>query len=433
MVIQGPSASRWPVGILHSLQAYPGFRILFVSTVATNASFWMWQLLTGWLALALTDSPLFVGVVGFLGGIPLLLASLPAGVVIDRVDRRLVLLLAQACVALVTALVVLLLWRGWLVSWHLLVAVFLSGTALSFVFPTRNAMVADLVERDDLANAVALNAAGQNAPRVIGPALAGPLVGGIGITATVALCALLQLASLGICWQLPSRPPRRTTRSVLRSFTEGLTAIWRSDYLLALLAVAALPTMLVMPYVTLLPVFARHELGMGSGGLGLLMALGGLGGLCGSLVVAGWRGLGESPRMLLASVIGFGLTVLAFAHAPAVWLAALFLFVAGFLSSVSMSVNMTLLQLSVDDEVRGRVLSVYLLTWGLLPLGALPAGAIADTWGAPLAVTALTLLALVAVALSALRFPILRARHPVPRRSAGLLGGEGPGVRPSGS
>jgi predicted MFS family arabinose efflux permease len=418
--------------MLHSLRAYPGFRVHFFSTVATNASFWMWHLVTGWLALVLTDSPLFVGVVGFLGGIPLLIASLPAGVVIDRVDRRLVLLLAQTCMALVTALVVLLLWRGWLASWHLLVAVFLVGTAMSFVFPTRSAMVADLVERDDLANAVALNAAGQNAPRVIGPALAGPLVGGIGITATVALCALLQLAALGICWQLPSRPPRRTTRSVLGSFVEGLAVIWRSDYLLALLAVAAFPTMLIMPYVTLLPVFARHELGMGSSELGLLMALGGLGGLCGSLAVAGWRALAESPRMLLVSVLGFGLAVLAFAHAPSAWLAALFLLLAGFIGSVSMSVNNTLLQLHVEDEVRGRVLSVYLLTWGLLPLGALPAGAIADAWGAPVAVTALTLLALGAVALSALRFPILRARQPVSRRPASLLAGERPGARLSG-
>ena len=428
MAIERPIASVKP-GVLHSLRVYPGFRVLFSTTVATNASFWMWQLVTGWLALVLTDSAFFVGLVGFLGGIPMLLVSLPAGVVIDRVDRRLVLLLAQVSVTLVIAAVTFMLWRGWLAPWHLLVAVFLAGTAMSFVFPTRNAMVADLVERSDLANAVALNSAGQNAPRVIGPALAGPLVGGIGITATLALCALLQIASVAISWHLPARPPRRVPRPLLASFTEGLSVIRRSEYLLALLVLAALPTMLIMPYTNLLPVFARDELGLGSGGLGVLMALGGLGGLCGALTVAGLKALGESPRMLLLSLLGFGLAVIAFAHSPVAWLATLFLFLAGFASSIYMSANNTLLQLHVDDEVRGRVLSVYLLTWGLLPFGTLPAGTIADAWGAPAAVTILTLLALAAVGLTALRFPILRTRHPSPQRPPGLLTRERPGAR----
>jgi len=428
MAVEHPKASV-KSGILHSLQVYPGFRVLFFTTVATNASFWMWQLVIGWLALVLTDSPFFVGLVGFLGGIPMLLVSLPAGVVIDQVDRRLVLLLAQVSVTLVVAAVTFMFWRGWLAPWHLLVGVFLAGTAMSFVFPTRNAMVADLVERNDLANAVALNSAGQNAPRVIGPALAGPLVGGLGIAATLALCALLQLASVAISWHLPARPPRRVPRSLLASFAEGLSVIRQSEYLLALLVLAALPTMLIMPYTSLLPVFARDELGLGSGGLGLLMALNGLGGLCGALAVAGLKALAESPRMLLLSLLGFGLAVIAFAHSPVAWLASLFLFLAGFVSSVYMSANNTLLQLHVDDEVRGRVLSVYLLTWGLLPLGTLPAGTIADGWGAPIAVTILTVLALVAVGLTAVRFPILRTRYPSPRRPPGLLTRERPGAR----
>lgn len=420
---------RPKAGITHSLVAYPAFRVLFLTTVTTNAAFWMWHLVTGWLALVLTDSPFVVGLTGFLGGIPMLLVSLPAGVVIDRVDRRRVLVAAQVSVTLVVALVALLLWRGWLTVYHLLAGVFLGGTAMSFVFPTRNALVADLVERRDLANAVALNSAGQNAPRVIGPALAGPLVGAIGITATLALCALLHLLALTISWRLPSRPPSRQPRPLLASLAEGLGVIRRDEYLLALLALAALPTMLIMPYMNLLPVFARDELGLASGGLGLLMALSGLGGLAGALTVAAFKVLGESTRVLLLSLFGFGLTVLAFAHAPVVWLAAPFLLASGFLSSVYMAANNTLLQMHVDDAVRGRVLSVYLLTWGLLPLGALPAGAIADVWGAPVAVTALTVVALAAVAVTALRFPVLRTGLPTPQHPPGALGSGRPGAR----
>jgi MFS family permease len=138
------------------------------------------------------------------------------------------------------------------------------------------------------------------------------------------------------------------------------------------------------------------------------MALNGLGAVVGSVLVAARRRVGESPRILVASVLAFACAVFAFAHAPVVWLAGGFLFLAGATGAVYMASTNTLLQLAVDDRIRGRVLSVYLLTWGLLPVGTLPAGAIADAWGAPLAVTLLTALAIVAIVLVALRFPVLR-------------------------
>ncbi len=399
------------IDVLYSLRVYPAFRLLFGTTLATNAAFWMWSLLAGWLALVLTDSAFFVGLTGFLHGIPLLIVSLPAGVLIDRFDRRTVLLVAHIVVSIVTVGLVVLLWLEWLRPWQLLVATFLSGAGMAFVFATRSALVANLVGREALANAVALTSTAQNAPRIVGPALAGPLVGAIGLTGAFAVCAFFQVLSVAITSRLPRIVPAGSSRSFWRSFLEGLHTVWRREQLLALMALAALPTLLIFPYMNFLPVFARDELGLGATGLGILMALNGLGAVVGSVVVAARRQIGESPRVLVASVLAFALTVFAFANASVAWLAGLFLLLAGVVGAIYMAATNTLLQLAVEDSIRGRVLSVYLLTWGLLPIGTLPAGAIADAWGAPAAVTVLTSLALVAIVVVALRFPVLRHPH----------------------
>lgn len=406
--IERPSRGR--AGVLYSLQVYPAFRTLFGTTLTTNAAFWMWSLLAGWLALVLTDSPFFVGLTGFLNGIPMLLVSLPAGVLIDRLDRRLVLLTAQVLVAAVTVVLVALLWLGRLQPWHLLVASFLSGAGMAVVFATRSALVANLVGREALANAVALISTAQNAPRIVGPALGGPLVAAVGLTGAFAVCAVFQVLSVLISWRLPRLAPATQGGRFWRAFVEGLETVWRREQLLAIMALAALPTLLIFPYMNFLPVFARDELGLGAGGLGVLMALNGLGAVAGSIVVAAWRRAGESPRLLVASVLVFAAIVFAFAHAPVTWLAGLCLLGAGLTGAIYMASTNTLLQLAVEDHVRGRVLSVYLLTWGLLPIGTLPAGAVADRWGAPLAVTVLTLAAVVAIALVVARFPALRQR-----------------------
>lgn len=396
--------------ILYSLRVYPAFRLLFGTTLTTNAAFWMWSLLIGWLALVLTDSPFFVGLTGFLNGIPMLVVSLPAGVLNDRIDRRLVLLAAQSLVAVVTIILVILLWFDRLEPWQLLLASFLSGSGMAFVFTTRSALVANVVAREALANAVALISTAQNAPRIVGPALAGPIVGAFGLTGAFAVCAFFQLLSVAISWRLPAAQPARQSSTMWHSLLEGLTAVWRREQLLALMALAALPTLLIFPYMNFLPVFARDELGLGATGLGVLMALNGLGAVVGSVAVAARRQWGESPRVLVTSVVLFATLVLAFAHARVAWLAGSLLLVAGLTGAVYMASTNTLLQLAVEDSIRGRVLSVYLLTWGLLPIGTLPAGAVAEVWGAPLTISVLASSALVAIGFVVLRFPVFRQR-----------------------
>ncbi len=402
------------MSLWHSLREYPAFRTLFGTTLATNSGFWMWIIASGWLALLLTDSPFFVGLVGFVGGIPTLLFGVFVGAVIDRFSRRSVLMVAQTVVSIIAVTLAVLLFLDILQPWQLLVGAFINGTCMSIIFPTRNAMVANLVPSHHLANAVALNAAGQNATRVVGPALAGPLIALAGIDGTFAICAGLQLVAFFVTGRLPAQAAADAARgtSIFQSVGVGLKTVWNSEYLLGMIILAAVPTMFLMPYINLMPVFARDVLGLGSTGLGVLMAANGFGAVLGSLYVAGSRGLMQNPNVLIGTGVGFAIVLIAFALTPISIIGAGLIMAAGFISAVFLAVNNTLIQLHVDDAVRGRVLGIYVLTWGLLPVGTLPAGAIADAAGAPIALVVMSLVALVVMIAVAIWFPAVRKQAP---------------------
>src|SRR5829696_8342585 len=370
-------------GMLHSVRRYPHFRMLLFGTLASNTAFWMYQVAVGWLALEMTDSPFFVGLAGFASGIPVLLFSLPAGVTIDRFDKRIVLGAAQTGIMLVAGLISLLVALELLHRWSLLILVFIYGTIMSFIFPTRTALVPSLVARDDLANAVALNAATQNATRVVGPSLAGVLIAVTGVWETFAVAALLQVFALATTVRLPSSEPAPPARGSggWRSLTVGLRVVFGDPFLSALIVIALVPTVFVMPYINLMPVFARDELDLGSSGLGFLLASVGIGTVAGALSVAQSPRIRGYPGAMVGTAVMFALMVLAFSLTSFVPLAVALLFVAGWMSAVFLAVNQTSLQLRVADEVRGRVLSIYLLTWGMLPLGQLAVGALAGVIG----------------------------------------------------
>ncbi|HYJ12891.1 MAG TPA: MFS transporter [Thermomicrobiales bacterium] len=399
-------------GMLHSLQVYPLFRRLMLGTLGSSSGFWMYQVAIGWLALDLINSPLFVGLAGFAGGIPMLLLSIPAGVVIDRYNRRNVLLMAQAGVAIVSTIFAILVATDTIAPWSLLVLVIINGSVMSFIFPVRTAMVPSLVERHHLANAVALMSATQNATRVVGPSLAGILIAVTGISGTFVLAAVFQgLALLGI-WGLPSvRPepkPAVVGESRFAQLMVGFKVVARSPVLLSLCILALAPTVLVMPYLTLMPVFARDVFGLGATGLGILLAAAGLGTVMGALAVARSRRLMTMRGGQVLTAVGFAISVAAFALAPSVWLAVPLLLISGWMSAAFLAINQTLVQLNVDDEVRGRVMSVSLLTWGVMPFGQLALGAVADAVGAPVAMAWFCLVAILCVVVIAIRFPQLR-------------------------
>jgi MFS family permease len=374
--------------MLNSVNIYPAFRLLLIGTLGTNTAFWMYQVAVGWLALEMTDSPFFVGLTGFVSGIPMLLISLPAGVLIDRYDCRIVLLLAQAGVMIVAAIFALLVGIGTMHPWTMLILVAAYGSAMSFVFPSRTTIVPSLVDRADLTNAIALNAATQNLTRVVGPSLAGVLIAVIGVSGTFAVAAILQIGALYTTWGLPRSLDDRAARGKMAwsSLMVGFRIVLADRFLTMLILMALAPTVLVMPYINLMPVFARDEMGLGSAGLGILLAAVGLGSVAGALSIARSARLRDWQHAQVVTAITFGAVVMAFALTPSVHLALPLLFVAGWTSAAYLALNQTVLQLHVDDAVRGRVISVYMLTWGMLPVGQLLVGTLADITGTPAAV-----------------------------------------------
>lgn len=418
-----PEQDAAPGGMLHSVRVYPAFRLLMLATLTTNTAFWMYQVAVGWLALQMTNSAFFVAMAGFVGGIPLLLLSLPAGVIIDRFDRRNILLLAQLGVMVVSAIFAFLVGTGLIERWSILVLVAAYGSIMSFVFPTRTAIVASLVERRDMANAVGLNSASQNATRVVGPSFAGLLIGLLGVAETFAVAAVMQTVAFAVTTKLPPLASESSSGAErgLAILTVGARVVAQRPFLLGLIVLALAPTVLVMPYINLMPVFARDVLGLGSTGLGVLLASIGVGTVCGSLAVARSSSNRINTSSQIAAAAAFAACVLAFSLTPIVMVAVLLLFASGWMSASFLAMNQTALQMSVEDDIRGRVLSIYLLTWGMLPIGQLLVGALASQLGTPFAMVVSCLMALMSIAVIVRRFPSLRQ----PRAAGDDIAGHG--------
>lgn len=396
---QSLSHSAGGPGTMHSLRAYPQFRLLMGGTLANSTALWMYQVAVGWLALEMTDSPFFVGLSGAAGGISVLFFSIPAGVLIDRFDGRGVLLAAQGAAMLVASAFAVAIGLDLMRPWLILVLAFFYGSTMSFTFPARTTIVPSLVDRSDLSNAVALNSATQNVTRVTGPAIAGVLIAVVGIGGTFAVAAVIQIFALYSSFLLspcPKNPDHRGPVS-LASLTVGFKVVSQSPFLSGLVLLALAPTVLVMPYLTLMPVFARDEMNVGSGGLGLLLAATGIGAVCGALIVARSARLQRSLNAQFVTVMLFSLFVIVFAITLQFALGVMLLFLAGLMSAAWLALNQTTLHMNISDEFRGRVFSVYMMTWGMLPLGQLLIGSLADVIGPSAAVTISCVLSILCV------------------------------------
>lgn len=396
-------------GLISLLRTYRDYRLLWYGTLGTQGGQWVLQIALGWLMLDLTNSEFWVGMVGFAGGIPILLFSIPAGILIDRVDRRGILIACQAALAVLGVVLVVLVVLGLAAAWHLLVAAFLNGIMMTVNKTTRQVIVADTVERVDLPAAIALNSAGQNATRVVGPSVAGAIIGLVGIGGAFAFQAGLLGLALGLSFMISAQTARgRSAIAPQGGLLDGVTYIWQRPVLRDLMILATIPTLTVFPYLQLLPVYARDILAIGPQGLGFLMAASGVGAVTGALLVANathlrWRGL-----FMLLATIAYGAVIVVFAFSTWVWLSLAMLVMAGLTGSAYMSLNNALLQLNVEDAVRGRVMGVYMLTWGLMPIGALPMGIAADLFGAPVAVASGALISSALAAVLLVRSRTLR-------------------------
>ncbi len=364
------------------------FRLFFGGHLLSLTGTWMQSTAQGWLVLELTDSALLLGAVGAVQMLPILLFTLAAGVFADAADKRRILIISQTG-ALIAALgLAMLTDRGDLTVLRVMALVFLLGTASAFEIPTRQAFFAELVGRRDLQGAIALNSSAFSATRIVGPALAGVVIGTAGVAAAFYANAISYLAVIAglLAIRLPpfARPER--TATPLENFREGVRYISGHRLTRTLVWLTAAMSVTAFPYTMLLPIFARDVLGVGATGLGWLLSASGAGALAGGVGLAASGGGRRRGRLMLVSAVLFALLVMGFALSRSFPLSLLLLAGAGCTMILTTATVNSLIQTSVPNELRGRVMAVYVFMFlGVGPLGSLQAGALASWLGAPIA------------------------------------------------
>jgi MFS family permease len=413
---QLPNAPRRPPAVPLSTGAFASlrhrnFRIFWFGQLGSLTGTWMQATALGWLVLELTNSEFRLGLVTAATSLPVLLFTLYAGVVADRTDKRRIIVAAQAAALLFALVLAVLTHAGWITFGAILLLVLMHGTANAFEIPTRQSFFVDLVGKQDLTNAIALNSAAFNLTRIIGPAVAGFLIGSVGIAAAFYLNAASYLAVIAglLLIRLPpfQRPVR--TQSVAENLREGFVWIRGNRLPRTLVWLIAASSVLAFPYVMLLPVFARDILEVGAPGLGALLSASGAGALAGGLALAAIGSRVRRGPLLLGASLAFAALVAAFALSRSFTLSMVLLAAAGFAMILNNATVNALLQSLVPDELRGRVMSVYVFMFlGMAPLGSLQAGALARWLGAPVALALGSSALLVVTLLVWWRVPELR-------------------------
>jgi len=351
----------------------------------------MQQVGQGWLALELSNDPFMVGLVAAAANFPVLLLSLPAGVLADRVPKLRLVMLAQALMLLEASTLFWLVWSGNITMVWLLSLATIHGSLAAVEIPARQALVADLVGREDLLDAIALNSSGFNLARIVGPSVAAVAIAQWGLAACFGLNAISYLAVLAglLRIRLPVREVAKVTMRPIEGILEGLRYIRSTPEILALVKIAAVFSVCGVPYITLMPVFARDSLGLGASGYGTMLTVVGLGALVGALSLASSAQRVRPGRLLRASSQSFGALLLILGAVRTPWLAAVVLFFAGMAMILNNATTNGMLQTRSPDAFRGRVMSVYSFVFiGFSPLGSFVGGAIARWVGAEVAIAA---------------------------------------------
>jgi len=368
--------------------AVPEYRNFWLASIVSNVGSWMQYVAQGWLILELTDSAFYLGLVGLMRAVPALSITLFGGVLADRLDRRKVLLVTQASAGMLALALGLLDAFGIVAIWHILLIAFLSAVVMAIDNPTRQALVPDLVGKENIPSAVGLNSAAWNGAAVVGPALAGLLVAAIGTAGAFLLNGVSYLAVLAVVYRMPAQPPKGDMReSILQNLVAGLRYIRSDRRIWGLMLTISVPTFFGRPYLQFMPVFAQNVLRVGAGGYGALMAVNGIGALIGAVAVAPLGGSRRKGALLLVVTALFGASLLLFTGSR--WLAVSIplLMVIGATQTLNMGLTNTLLQLTVPGDMRGRVMSAYtLIPMGLMPLGQMVTGSVGARITVPLAV-----------------------------------------------
>lgn len=363
------------------------YRLFFFGQLTSLIGTWMQNVAQSWLVYALTGSPFYLGIVSFASSIPTLALTLGAGVIIDRVPKRTVLLITQTGAMILAFILAADVFLNWVQPWHIVVLSFLLGIVNSFDAPTRQAFVVEMVEdRADMPNAIALNSAIFQIARIIGPTLAGIALAIVGPAWLFFLNGLSFIAVIIGLWMMNLRPhvPVKKVQSALEQLREGLSYIWHTEAVRTLIALVAVSNLFAFGYSALMPAFAEDVLREGPEGLGLMSAAVGVGALIGALIVASTGTFKRKGLMLTFGNLFFPTMVLLFSFSTSLPISLIILAGAGLGFMIQNATTNTLIQNIVPDALRGRVMAVYMLVFqGFFPLGSLMAGLIAQAYGVP--------------------------------------------------
>jgi MFS family permease len=387
------------------------YRYLWTGTLLMSAGQWVQQVTLGWLLYDLTGNSMLLGALNGLRALPFLITGPMAGVAADRMNRRRLLLNTQWVLTVTALLMGALVASPYLHVWHIFIFTLITGVAWTITEPVRMSMIPGVVPKEDLANAIALNSGGFNLMKVIGPALGGALIAIFGAAENFFIQAAAYSGVLLMVYFMTIPPGRTEAKrsTAMANLKEGFSYVWSTPAVLALMALAYVPRVFAVPYQTLMPVFQKDVLRVGPEGLGMLMAAPGLGAVVAVLVMASLGNrLKRQGLLLVASIVILGFFLMLFSQLTSLPLALVTLVIAGFFQMFFLASTATMLQLLVPDELRGRVMSLYMLDRGFMPAGALFAGTAAHFIGAPMTVATMGAIVVVLTLLVAWRIPAIR-------------------------
>jgi predicted MFS family arabinose efflux permease len=373
------------IGRVFKAFQYRDFRLMWIGACTSSIGTWMQIVAQGWLIYRLSHSAFLLALDQFLGGLPIFLFSLIGGVVADRMERRKILLGSQYVQMATAALLTILVATGRVHVWHILCLSFISGLAQSFGGPAYQALIPTLVEKDDMPNAIALNSIQFNVAVMVGPALAGQTLARLGETWCFGLNSLSFLAPIISLTIIRTRfLPIKTTQSMLASLKQGIRFARQQNSMEALIVLAFFMTCLSMPMRTYIPVFVKDIFHRGPETYGNLLALMGLGSICGSLIIASAGNMRRKGWVALGALGVLGAAIAGFSLSTSLPLSETLLIVVGAsMMAVFATVN-SLVQLITTNEMRGRVMSVYNFAFrGGMPMGNLLTGWLVPVFTAP--------------------------------------------------
>jgi MFS family permease len=392
---------------------YRNYRLWFGGQTVSLFGTWMQRTAQAYLIFDLTKSPLYLGYVGFAYGVPSWLFMLYGGAIADRFSRRTILLVAQIAMMILAFILAGLAFSGIVQPWHIIILAFLLGCANAFDAPARQAFVTELVELPDLTNAIALNSSMINLATVVGPALAGLTYAAFGpawcftINGFTFIAVILALLLMKLA---PFEPVEKSV-SIIKEIVEGLSFAARKPIIRMLIINLGILSLAGLGFVTLLPVWAVDVLGGDATTNGFLHTARGLGALSGALLIAAIGHSYSKGNLLSLATFVMPLSLLIFSFTGILPASFITLLGVGWGFMVIINLSNTLVQVNVEDALRGRVMGIFTFTFfGLMPIGSLINGAIADQIGAPMTIQINALVLITAAVILLLFFPFIRAQ-----------------------